>query len=116
MGEFENQNDVVEMVPPAKESNVFAIISLICGILSILCCCLFKVVALMLAIAAVVLGIVSIKKLEPKKGMAIAGIVCGGVGLVLTVIAMAFGAAMLASGALDEMFPADLMEQIQEMQ
>ena len=125
MSEFENQNETVENVtesaeevsseaysavaPEEKESNVFAIISMIAGILSILCCC-FGAIGIVIAIAAVVLGIISIKKEEPKKGMAIAGIVCGGVGLILAVVAIAGSTAFLESYM--EWLPEDVRNQI----
>lgn len=111
MSEFDNNDDVIETVedaeviggsetvdttqetyyespdPNAGESGskVFAIISLVCGILSIICCCSswFGVIC---GVAAIVLGILSINKEEDAKGMAIAGIVCGGVGTLLGVV------------------------------
>ena len=74
-------------------SKVFGIISLVCGILAVLCSCCgwFGIV---LAVAAIVLGILSINKGEDAKGMAIAGIVCGGVGLLIGIIVIIMGAAL----------------------
>lgn len=129
MSDFENQNETVEDVtesaeevssatyssvaPEEKQSNVFAIISMIAGIVSILCCC-FGVIGIVIAVAAVVLGIISIKKEEPKKGMAIAGIVCGGVGLILAVVIIAAGTAFMDTYM--DMLPADVKEQIMNAQ
>lgn len=129
MSDFENQNETVEDVtesaeevnsetyssvaPEEKQSNVFAIISMIAGIVSILCCC-FGAVGIVIAVAAVVLGIISIKKEEPKKGMAIAGIVCGGVGLILAVVIIAAGTAFMDTYM--EMLPEDVKEQIMNAQ
>lgn len=59
----------------------FSIASMVCGIMSILCCCL-GFFSLVLAIAAIVLGIVSISGKYDGKGMAIAGIITGGFGIV----------------------------------
>lgn len=115
MSDFENQNEepVVEaVVEEVKQSSVFAIISMICGILSILCCCL-SYVAIVIGVAAVVLGIISIRKEEPKKGMAIAGIICGGVGLVIVVILIAWGNALMNSGLMDSL-PAQLQEMMDQ--
>ena len=63
----------------------FSIASLICGILSMLCC-MCGCMNLPLSIAAVVLGIITITKHYDGKGMAIAGLITGGLGLVLGVI------------------------------
>ena len=62
-----------------------AIASMVCGIISILCCCLWLFSAI-LSVAAVVLGIITLSKKYDGKGMAIAGIVTGGIGFVLVVI------------------------------
>lgn len=64
-----------------------AIASLVCGILAVLCCplaccgCCFRVLEWLLAIAAIVTGIITLVKAFAGKGMAIAGIVCGGIAL-----------------------------------
>ena len=100
-----------------KESSIFAIISMICGILGVLCCC-FGVISIVLSVAGVVLGIISIKKAEPLKGMAIAGIVCGAVGLISSIALLIFSAAITSSQELLEefleMFPEDVQQQILE--
>lgn len=124
MSDFDNQNEEIyeevntnySSAPQEKESNVFAIISMICGIISIICCC-FGWISVVIGVAAVVLGIVSIKKNESKKGMAIAGIICGSVGLVLIIIMLISGAAL---GALFtdsdflKMLPPEVVEQIEQ--
>ncbi len=73
-----------------------AIASLICGILSLLLCC-FSYVGLVLGIVAIVLGIISKKKTENGKGMALAGIITGSIGgaiaLIFVIIGLAAGAA-----------------------
>ena len=78
---------------PVNDSKVFAIISLVCGIVSLVCSCCGWL-SIILAVAAIVLGIISINKQENAKGMAIAGIICGGVGLVIAVVLLIVGAAM----------------------
>lgn len=65
----------------------FAIGSMICGIISILCCCLTWV-SLILAIAAIVLGIIALKYQYDGRGMAIAGIVTGGIGIFIWLIVL----------------------------
>lgn len=69
-----------------------SIASMICGIVAIVCCCLGWF-SLIVAIAAVVLGIISIVKDAEGKGMAIAGIITGGIGLILALIMVIAGAA-----------------------
>ena len=64
-----------------KPQKGMAIASMVCGILSITICCGTGI----LAIVAVVLGIISIKK-PGCKGMALAGIITGAIGLVFTII------------------------------
>lgn len=59
-----------------------AIASMVCGIISIPCCCLW-LFSVVLAIAAIALGIIVISQKYDGKGMAIAGIVTGGVGFLL---------------------------------
>ena len=65
----------------------FAIGSMVCGIISILCCCLTWV-SLILAIAAIVLGIIALKYQYDGRGMAIAGIVTGGIGIFIWLIVL----------------------------
>ena len=78
---------------------------MVCGILSIVTICCVPYAPVILGIVAVVLGIVQIVKNE-KKGMAIAGIVCGALGLIAYIALFAFGTYLLSSGMYD-----DLMKQ-----
>ncbi|MGN0376925.1 MAG: DUF4190 domain-containing protein [Suilimivivens sp.] len=65
----------------------FAIASMVCGIISLICCCL-SWFSLVLGIAAVVLGVIALKHKYDGKGMAIAGIVTGGIGIFIWLIVM----------------------------
>lgn len=65
----------------------FAIASMICGILSIVCCC-FTLFSAVLAVAAIVLGSVTLCSKFDGKGMAIAGIITGGIGVLLIIVTM----------------------------
>lgn len=67
--------------PAAKKTNGFAVAALICGIVSLLSCCCGWL-SIILGILAVVFAIVSRKGDNRISGMAIAGIICGGIGLV----------------------------------
>lgn len=81
----------------------FSIASLVCGILSLLCCC-FTVLSLILGIAAIALGVVVICCKYDGKGMAIAGIVTGGIGLVIVVILFIIGSSTdVVSDLMDEL-------------
>ena len=82
-----------EVQKPSNGNIGFSIASMVCGILSILCCC-FTYLGIILAIAAIVLGIVSLKKNADGRGMAIAGLITGGVGAVLAIIVL-----IMAAGA-----------------
>ena len=92
-GYTETTYDSTYSEPQQGDSKVFGIISLVCGILALLCSCCgwFGIV---LAVAAIVLGILSINKGENAKGMAIAGIVCGGIGLLIGIVVLIMGAAL----------------------
>ena len=86
----------------AQQQNGMAIASLICGILTLVLgfCCGF--VGLLPGIAALVTGYLGLKKADELggsgKGMAIAGMVLGGIGLVISLIFAIFvGAAMMSS-------------------
>lgn len=80
----------------------FAIASLACGILSILCCC-FTVFSVIMGVAAVVLGIICICFKYDGKGLAIAGIITGGLGLVIWLFAIILGASGLVYDLMDEL-------------
>lgn len=78
---------------PKKEGNGnigFSIASMVCGILSLICCC-FSFFGLILSIAAIVLGIISLNGKYDGKGMAIAGLVTGGIGALIFVFTMIIG-------------------------
>ena len=82
---------------PQGTSNGLAIGSLICGILAIptTCCC--SLASLPVAIAACVMGGLALSKAKAMpnayggKGMAIAGIACGAVGIIFAIVMLALG-------------------------
>lgn len=76
---------------PAQEPKKLiglSIASMILGILSIVCCSVWYIAGLF-ALAGLVLGIISMVKKCSGKGMAIAGIICSVIGLIIA-IAMIF--------------------------
>ena len=96
--------------PENGGSKVFGIISLVCGIVSLLCSCCGWI-GIVLAVAAIVLGILSINKQEDAKGMAIAGIACGGVGLLIGIVIVIIGGAI---SSLDSNSVEDFVERIED--
>lgn len=81
----------------------FAIASMVCGILSIVCCCL-TTFALVLGIAAVVLGIISLNGKYDGRGMAVAGVITGGIGIAIWIIFIIIGGAGLFTGMVDDLY------------
>lgn len=71
--------------PATETPSGMAIAGMVLGILSMLCCCIWYVSAI-LAILALVFSIITVAKNKPGKGMAIAGIVCGAIGLVMAIV------------------------------
>lgn len=74
---------------PAKKSNTKAILALVFGILALLisCCCTYLAIAL--GVAAIILAVVSKNDNDGKmSGMAIAGMVCGIIGILISVVSI----------------------------
>lgn len=68
------------------ESNAFSITGMILGILSIVCCCCSCrgiPLSILLAVAGLVFSIIALVKHCPGRGMAIAGVICSSVGLLM---------------------------------
>lgn len=90
----------------------FGIAAMICGIISLIGCCIWFV-SIPAAIAAIILGIVQIVKNQPK-GMAIAGIVCGVFGLLLTIITVVASLLFMNSVAENPQLYEDMMDRIMQ--
>ncbi len=75
-------------MPPQEGPKGMAIASMVLGICSIVlgCCGKLRWIGLACSVVGLVLGIISIRKKESGKGMAVAGIVCSIVEIVLFVI------------------------------
>lgn len=106
-----------EVLPEDNGNHGVAIAALVCGIVSIVCCPIgccgcFGGFNILVAIAAIVLGIIAIVKKFGNKGMAIAGIVCGGVAIIGTIGCIIFyGIAQDSSNGIGNDFQ-DVMEEI----
>ena len=88
---YYSSNNASEVNYASSNGNIgFAIASMVCGILSLICCC-FSLFSLVLGVAAVVLGIVCLSGKYEGKGMAIAGIITGGIGIFIWVIFILIG-------------------------
>lgn len=90
----------------------YSIASLVCGILGLLCCCC-GFFGLVLSAAGIALGIVSLNKNCEGRGMAIAGIACGGVGAAFIIIG---GIISLVSGnfGLNSVDPSTITDQVED--
>lgn len=66
----------------------FAIASMVLGICSVLCSCCIWFITLFTSITGLVLGIVSLRKNQGGKGMAIAGIILSSVGIMFSIVVM----------------------------
>ncbi len=109
---------VDEDVP--EDSKILGILSMILGIVSVTFgCCGFCFCSgwfgVILSVSAVVLGIVSLAKRENAKGMAIAGIVCGGVGVLLAVIMTIKDPATFVFESIDRNQLEDYVDRIDEI-
>ena len=87
-------------VEETAPNNTFGIISMICGIASIIisCCCTW--IAIPLAIAAVVLAFVDKSKNGKMSGFSIAGLICGGIGIVSLILNFVIGIVMGAGSGI----------------
>lgn len=79
----------------------FAIASLILGIGSLFTCCCTGFISFFAGVAGLILGIVSLKRNEDGKGMAIAGIVLSSIGIVLSIFIIILFIAGMAEGFSD---------------
>ncbi|MGN1145923.1 MAG: DUF4190 domain-containing protein [Acetatifactor sp.] len=91
----QNQQAPVMQQPEQKPSVGLAVASMVLGICALVLACCVPYVPVILALLAVVLGGVSLAKKKGGKGMAIAGLVCGIIGLVPAVIVIVSGAAIM---------------------
>lgn len=72
-----------------EQPSGFAIAGLVCGILSIVCCCGWYISGI-LGIVGLVFSVIVLIKNLPGRSLAIAGVICAGIGFVLSVAMMIF--------------------------
>ncbi len=95
----------------SQPSSGFGIASMVCGILALITCCLWCT-CIPLAVVSIVLGILQIQK-GTAKGMAIAGIVCSSIGLILFIALTIYGNYLQSSGLYNEIMRELQMEMAQ---
>lgn len=78
-----NINETVINNNPVKDKKGFSIAALLLGIMAILLSCLCFI-SVPCGIVAIILGVLGIK--SSKRGMSIAGITTGGIGIVISII------------------------------
>lgn len=78
-----NINETVINNNPVKDKKGFSIAALVLGIMAILLSCLCFI-SVPCGIVAIILGVLGIK--SSKRGMSIAGITTGGIGIVISII------------------------------
>jgi len=97
------QQTVVNDQPVQGESKVLAIISMILGILSLVCCCWFGFFGIIVSVAGIAVGIIALATKKGGKGMAVAGIICSAIGLILAIITTSLSAS-LAGMSTDDVY------------
>ena len=111
------QQNLAQMHSQSTESaSGFAIAGMICGILSIICCCAWYISGI-LGILGLVFSIMVIVRNLPGKGLAIAGVICAAIGLILAIGLLVF--ALSLDRGLSSVSPSEwrsLIDSIENMQ
>ncbi len=111
------QQNLAQMHSQSTESaSGFAIAGMICGILSIVCCCAWYISGI-LGILGLVFSIMVIVRNLPGKGLAIAGVICAAIGLILAIGLLVF--ALSLDRGLSSVSPSEwrsLIDSIENMQ
>lgn len=94
-----NQNGQVPLMQPQgnNPSVGLAVASMVLGICALVLACCVPYIPIVLALLAVILGGISLAKKMGGTGMAVAGLVCGILGLIPAIIIVVSGAAILGS-------------------
>ena len=89
-----NYNNTPNNLDNSPNNRIYAVASLVCGILSILCCCLDWIAAV-IGVGAIVLFALDRYFNKKSDGLAIAGLVCGIVGIILIALAYVVALALV---------------------
>lgn len=101
-----------EFAAEQKRQNGFSIASLVLGIICIVCCCI-DFLALVCAALAIIFAILDKKKNGKMNGMALAGLICGIIGAVISVYFIVDG--ILNPVELDESFWEEYYAMLEEL-
>ena len=85
-GDFAYNPEPVQPINMPRESNNYAVASLILGIISVVLCCCCPPAIIVTGALAIVFAIIARKKEGRMNGQAIGGLVCGIVSLVLSLL------------------------------
>ncbi len=111
------QQNLAQMHSQSTESaSGFAIAGMICGILSIVCCCAWYISGI-LGILGLVFSIMVLVRNLPGKGLAIAGVICAAIGIILAIGLLVF--ALSLDRGLSSVSPSEwrsLIDSIENMQ
>lgn len=102
--------------PTTQESGTigFGVASLVLGIVSLVLCCCSRLSGV-LGVLAVIFGIIHIAKHLPKKGLGIAGIITGAIGLIMGIVITVLSLSMINSIENGEMTDEKLFETMESI-
>jgi hypothetical protein len=93
--------------PEVKKSSGMAIASMVLGIVSFIFSCVFYI-SIPAGIVGLILGIISLKNRKGGKGMAIAGVILSGIGLLIAIIVV-----ITAASLINNPYLSDLMQEFE---
>ena len=113
----DTQQNLARMHSQSTEgASGFAIAGMVCGILSIVCCCAWYI-SIILSILGLVFSIMVLVRKLPGRSLAIAGVICASIGLVLAIVILI--SVICFNRGLSSMSPAEwrsLIESIESME
>lgn len=108
------QQNLAQMQSQSTESaSGFAIAGMVCGILSIVCCCAWYISGI-LGILGLIFSIIVLVRKLPGRGLAIAGVICASIGLILAIGLLVF--ALSVDRGLSSMSPDEWRSIIEELE
>lgn len=105
-------NNAYNQQPQQQGTQAFAIAGMVCGIISLVCCCMGWLAAV-LAVVSLVLSILSLAQHNPGKGMAICGIICAAISLILIIVLYAIAGSISPSDLQDLQRALEELESVQ---
>ena len=105
-----NLNDLDSVSPKRQQTRAYGIASLVCGILSLLCCCCSEWLTIFISALGIVLFALEKVFVGRVSGLAIAGLVCSIISIVIALFGLIIGFYLESSGVLDSM--TDMLDSI----